>query len=88
MGLRNRINWYRHDPYIPTPLYQAVWFALADTWHNSSLWFNYHGRPRWFKPSNFDNPLSRYLNRSLFNPNNPGPRNLTIRERILLALGF
>ncbi len=51
-----------------------------------SLWYRADGGARRFKPSNFDNPVSRYLNKLLLNGTPFEP--LSKRERVLLALGF
>jgi hypothetical protein len=54
----------------------------------ASFWYRSNGQPRLLKPSNVGNPLSSMLNRSLFDPSNPGERDLKLWERVLLALGF
>ncbi len=90
--LNERIYNYRFDPYFPTALPLAVVFAVRDhvkafrKYNRASVWYNLKGQPRRFKPSNFNNPVSNYLSRSMFST--PGPRNLKVWERILLALGF
>lgn len=91
--LRGRIFDYRNDPYYPTSLPLAVFFGVRDAiawrWrHVGSIWYTAYGNPRWYKPSNWDNPVSRAVNRSLFDPANPSPRKLKLWERVLLALGF
>lgn len=90
--LDERIYNYRFDPYFPTVLPLAVVFAVRDhvkafrKYNRASLWYNRRGLSRRFKPSNFDNPVTSFLLRSLFRT--PGPRKLKVWERILLALGF
>lgn len=91
--LRGRIYDYRNDPFFPTSLPLAIYFGVRDAvaWrikHVGSLWYTAYGNPRWYKPSNFPNPISNAVNRSLFDPANPGPRDLTRFERIFLWLGF
>ncbi len=69
-----------------SPFARSFWSVHHAFGREGSLWYNRKGQPRRFKPSNFDNPLSSVLNRSMFST--PGPRNLKVWERILLALGF
>jgi hypothetical protein len=52
------------------------------------LWYTRNGQPRWFKPSNFNNPITDLLNRTLCDLSHPGTRELKLWERVLLALGF
>jgi len=81
-SFRDLVDDYRRDPYFPTPMPFALLYALGDV-----VWFRLDGTPRALKPSNWSNPVSRWLNRSLFRPGYSS-RKLTLRERILLALGF
>lgn len=79
--LGDRISDYRNDPYFPTSLLRSVFYGTVD-W----VWFKPDGKPRRYKPSNFDNPVSRWVNRRLFTAIRE--RNLTLLERVLLNLGF
>lgn len=86
--LRDRISDYRNDPYFPTALPLALWFAVRDHLREGWVLFNRYGHPRWFAPCRYGNPLSTMLNRSLFDPAKPIGRRLKLWERLLLALGF
>jgi hypothetical protein len=64
----DRVRDYYRDPFFPTFLPLALYFALRD-----------HVRAA----------VTAYLNRSLFDPaKGSGPRDLIVRERLLLWLGF
>jgi hypothetical protein len=80
--LRDHVRDYHRDPYFPTMLPYALLLGLRD-W----AWYRGDGQPRWYKPSNFSNPVSRALNRSLFRPGY-STRQLSWLERTLLSLGF
>lgn len=80
--LADRISDYRNDPYHPTALPLAVFYGLVD-W----VWFRPNGQVRRYKPSNFDNPVSNWINNRLLSGNRNG-RHLTLLERVLLNLGF
>jgi hypothetical protein len=58
---------YHRDPFFPTFLPLAIYFALRD-----------HVRAG----------ITAHLNRSLFDPSRAVARDLTVRERVLLWLGF
>lgn len=81
--LGNRISNFRRDPYYPTALPLALVLGVRD-W----VWYQDSGLARRFKPSQFNNPVSWALNRSLFDVRRTAPRPLKVWERALLALGF
>lgn len=68
-------------------LFRCLFSTRSFRWsRHLHVWYTRNGQPRAFKPSNFDNPISRALNASLVDGS--APRNLKRWERVLLALGF
>jgi hypothetical protein len=86
LSLRDRLDHYRSDPFYPTSLPLALFFALRDHARDFNFWYQRNGQPRAFKPSNFDNPVTVALNRELL-AGKLGDR-LPLWTRLLLWLGF
>lgn len=69
------------------PLFRCHFTVRSMRWsRHLHVWYTRSGAPRSFKPSNFANPVSSMLNRSLFAGSDPRP--LKLWERTLLGLGF
>jgi hypothetical protein len=73
--------------FMSGPLFRCIFSTRPLSWRTlPGLWYHASGRPRWFKPGAYNNPISNMLNRSLFAGSDPRP--LRLWERALLALGF